>query len=86
MDVLQTEGIRLAFLGIKADRNPLHGADIVNGALLVKVCQRDVPGFLIEIDRRDRCRNLLDQRQMFFLLLFIGPVEQFLKCTAPEPS
>ena len=46
MDVLQAEGIRLAFLCIKADRNSLHGTDIVDGALLVEVGECYMPCLL----------------------------------------
>ena len=36
--------------------------------------------FFVDLDRRDRSRDLLDQCQPFLAILFVRAVDQFLKC------
>ena len=68
MDVCQGKGIRSAFLGIKAHRQALYRADIVNSAFLVKIGQGDMAFILIDSDRGDRRGDFLDESQSVFLV------------------
>lgn len=78
MDILQGKGIRRTFLGVEAHRYPLDDADIVHGALLVKVGEGDMAVLLIDLDRRDGRGDFLDQGQILFQIIFICPVDQLL--------
>ena len=66
VNVLQGKGILGTFLCIETDRNALYNSDIVYRTFLVKICQRDVPVLLVDFDRRNRGRDLLDQCQITF--------------------
>lgn len=65
MDILQGKGFDRTFLCIKADRDALNGSDVIHRTLLIKISQRDVTGRFVDRYGRDRCRDLLDQRQLF---------------------
>ena len=65
----------MAFLGIKADRNALNHSDIIDGAALVKISQRNVTCCFINLNRFDGCGDLLDQCQMFFPVFLIGKID-----------
>ena len=86
MDILKTECIHSTFFGIKTDRDPLNGTNIVNGTFLIKISQCDMPACLINIDRCDRRWNLLDQSQSLFQIFFVSSVDQFLKSGSPKTS
>ena len=49
MDVLQWKCICRAFFRIKADRDALNRADVINGTLLVEIRQRDMAAGLIGV-------------------------------------
>ena len=70
MNVTHCKCISGTFLCIEADRNALYNSDIVYRTFLVKICQRDVPVLLVDFDRRNRGRDLLDQCQIAFLIFF----------------
>ena len=57
------KSVRIAFLRIKTNRNPLHGTNIINRTLLIKIGKCNMTGFLINIDWCNRSRDFLDQRQ-----------------------
>ena len=78
MDILKWKCISITFFCIKADRNALHGSDIVYRTSLVKISQCDMSGLLVNIDRCDRSRHFLDQCQSVFQIFFIGAVNKFL--------
>ena len=80
VNVLQGKGILGTFLCIEADRNALYNSDIVYRTFLVKICQRDMPVLLVDFDRRNRGRDLLDQCQITFQIFFIRAVDQILQC------
>jgi hypothetical protein len=63
MDILQREGVGIAFLGIKAYRNPLDNAYVVYRRLLIKVSQGDLMLVMIDINGRNGRRDLLHQSQ-----------------------
>ena len=63
MNILKREGVNRTFLGVKADGNPLHRADVVHRALLVEIGERDMMAVLVDIDRGNGRGHLLDQRQ-----------------------
>lgn len=86
MHVLQAESVSLRLLRVETDGNPLHGPYIIDRTFLVKICKRDVSRFLIDVDRRDRRRNLLDQGKFFFSVLFICPVDKILQGASPKAS
>ena len=48
---------------------------IINRTFLVKICQCDMPALLVDLDRGDRRRNLLYQRQSPLPVSFICPVD-----------
>ena len=77
MDIGKRKGVCMTFFGIKTDRNPLYGTDIVYRTLLVKIGKGNVSGCLVDIDRCDRCRYFLDQGKSVFGIFFIGPVDKF---------
>ena len=53
MDVCQGKGIGVALFGIEADRETLHCSDIVHGAFFLKISQRNVAVFFIDLDGGD---------------------------------
>ena len=86
MDICQRKGVRTAFLGIKADRDSLYCSDIIYGTALFKICQGDVPVFLVHADRGNGSGDFLDQCQSLFPVLFICPVYQLLQSGAAQAS
>ena len=84
MDVLKRESLLSAFLGVKTDRDPLYHAYIVNGTLLVKVGERDMPALAIDLHRRDRRRDFLDERQLLVFVFFICAVDLILEERASQ--
>ena len=54
MDVLQWKCICRAFFRIKADRDALNRADVIDGTLLVEIRQRDMAAGFINRDGCDR--------------------------------
>ena len=79
VDILEWERTHRAFLRVKADRNPLNRTDIVDRTFHVEVRQRDMTALFVDLDRRDRGRDLLDQSQLLFPVAVIGPVEQIFQ-------
>lgn len=71
VDICKWKCADSALFCIETDRNSLNGSDIVDRTLLVKVCECDVTRGFIDVDRRDRRRNLLNQRQMLFTVKII---------------
>ena len=53
MDILKRKRIGSAFLGIEADRDSLYRSDIIHGTYLIEISQRDMPAFLIDLNRCD---------------------------------
>lgn len=80
MNVCKGKGLYTAFFCIEADRNSLYCSDIIYCTFLFKICQRNMTAIFIHFHRGDRRRNFLDQGQSLFPVLFIGTVNQFLKC------
>ena len=64
VDILEWERTHRAFLRVKADRNPLNRTDIVDRTFHVEVRQRDMTASFVDLDRRDRVGDLLDQSQL----------------------
>ena len=64
--ILYRQAFGGGFLRVKADGNPLHGADIIDRALLVKISLRDVLGLAVKRERNNRRRNFLNNRELFF--------------------
>lgn len=60
MDIVQRECISEGFLRVKTDRYSLNDANVVDGTLLVKICQCDMPGLFVYRERLDRCWDFLD--------------------------
>ena len=79
MNIGKWKGIRITFFCVETDRYSLYGADIVHRALLVKIRQRDMSGLFVDIDRRDRCGNLLNQRKTVLLINLIGTVDKLFQ-------
>ena len=65
VDILQRKRLLSALLGVKTYRDSLDHTYIVYGALLLKVRQGDMTGFLVHPYRCDRGRYFLDQSQLF---------------------
>ena len=86
MDILEREGIRFAFFGVKTYRDALDGSDIVHRTDLVKIGQCDVAVFLIDLYRRDGGRDLLDQGKPQFRLALVRVVYEFFQGGSPESS
>ena len=87
VDVLKWERPHRAFLRVKADRNPLNRADIVDRTFHIEVRQRDMAALFVDLDGRDRGRDLLDQCQLLFPVAVIGPVDQiFQRGTTKAPG
>ena len=84
--ILKREGVRRALFGIEADRNPLHGADIIDGTSLVEIRQGNVPVFFVDPDRSDRRWNLLNQSKAFVAVLFICVIDIVLQGRTPQSS
>ena len=61
MDVLQRKCPDGAFLRIKADRDTLYDANVIDCTFHIKVCQRDMAAGLVDLDGGDGGRDLLDQ-------------------------
>ena len=78
MDILQRKSVSVTFLCIKTDRNTLNSANVVDGTLLLKVRQRDVTGFFINIDGCNWSRDFLNQSKSMFQIFFVGSVDEFL--------
>lgn len=79
------EGLRAAFLCVKAHRNPLHGSYVIHRTSLLKIRQRNVPVFLIHAHRSDGSGNLLDQSQPLFPVLLVCPVYEFFQGGTRSP-
>ena len=71
MDIVQRESVLPAFLCIKGKRYALDYADIIHGAFLVEICQRDMPGFLVNGNRRDGRGDFLDQGQVLHCVTMV---------------
>ena len=69
MDILQRESLLGAFLSIETYRDPLYGADIINGALLIEIGERDMAGLLVKLNQGGGRRYLLDQRHSVLCLI-----------------
>ena len=86
MDVRQGKCVCRAFLCVEADRDALHHAQVVDRALLVKIGQSDMARLFLNVDGRDRRRNLLNQGKPLFPIVFNCLVDQLLQRRTPEPS
>ena len=76
MNIMEWKTIRRTLLGIEADRYALNDTDIIHGTLFIKVSQGDMPGLLINVDRCDRCRYLLNQGQMIFQIDLVSSIDK----------
>ena len=63
VNILECKRIHGTFFGVKTYRNALYGADIIDGTFLLKISERDVSALLIDSNRRDWSRNLLNERK-----------------------
>ena len=87
VDILEWKRTHRTFLRVKAYRNPLNRADIVDRTFHIEVRQRDMAALFIDLDGRDRGRDLLDQGQLLFPVTVIGPVDQiFQRGTTKAPG
>ncbi len=84
VDVVEGEGVRLAFLGIETDGDPLYGPDVIHRALLAEISQGDMAAGLVNLDWSDWRGNLLDQGQPVFPVTLIGMVNQILQAGAAQ--
>ena len=75
MNILQRKGIKSTFLGIKTNGYSLHSTNIVHGGFLIKISQRNMPGFFIDLDGSNRSRDLLDECKLLIPVKFIGVVD-----------
>ena len=78
MDVLERKRVHCTFLGIETDGNSLYTSYIIDRTFLIEIGKCDMPGFLIDLHWRDRCRDLLDQGKPVLSVLFICTVDEFL--------
>ena len=65
MNILQRKGIKSTFLGTY----------IIHGGFLVKISQRNMPGFFVDFDGSNRSRDLLDECKLLIPVKFIGVVD-----------
>ena len=86
MDILQAEGRIRAFLGVKAERDPLDDSYIVHCTLLIKIGKCDMPGLLVDLYGSDRCGDLLDERKALLSVFFVCAVDQFFKQRTAQSS
>ena len=84
--LLQGEQVDRTLLGVKTDRDPLDGTYVVHRTLLVKIGKGDMPGLLVDRDRRDRRRHFLDQRQSVLPVLLVCHIDHFFQKGASEAS
>ena len=84
MNVLQRKGRGFYLLCVKANRISLYNTDVVNGTFLFKIRKCNVPALLIQLNRRDRRRNFLNQTQILFFIGFVRPIDFFFQKGAPE--
>lgn len=75
MNILQRKGIKSTFLGIKTNGDSLHSTNIVHGGFLIKISQRNMPGFFVDFDGSNRSRDLLDECKLLIPVKFIGVVD-----------
>lgn len=75
MNILQCKGIKSTFLGIKTNGDSLHSTNIVHGGFLIKISQRNMPGFFVDFDGSNRSRDLLDECKLLISVKFIGVVD-----------
>ena len=86
MNVLKRKGVAVTLLGSEADRDALNCPDVIHRTFLIEICQRNMAALLINFDRRNRRRTLLNQREPLLSVFFIGPVDQILqRGTAEAP-
>ena len=83
VDVRKGKGIHGTLLGVEADRYALHCADIVHGALLLKIGQPYGPAVAVEFHGGYRCGYLLNESQVTFQIFFICAVNEVLQGRAP---
>ena len=86
VDILQAEGRPSAFLGVKADGDPLDDTDIIHGAFLIKISECDMSCLAVDLHRRDRRGDLLDQRKPGLPVFLIGAVDQVLQQGTAQSS
>ena len=60
VDVLNREGVALTFFGIKADRDSLHGTDIIHSGTLLKIGQGNLVFGMVNLDWFNRGRDFLN--------------------------
>ena len=86
MDILKGKRIRGTLFCIKADRDPLDCPNVIYRTFLFKIGQSDMAVFLVDPDGGDWRRDFLDQRQPFFPVLLICPVDQVLQDRTSQAS
>ena len=86
VNILECKRIHGTFFGVKTYRNALYGADIIDGTFLFKISERDVSALLIDSNRRDWSRNLLNERKSVLQIFFIGAVYQIFQSGTAQPS
>ena len=86
VNVLQRKRIGMALFCIKADRNSLHGTDIIHGAFLLKISKRNMVRLFVNGYGRNRCRYFLNKRKAVFQIFFIGTVYVFFQGRAAQSA
>ena len=86
MNILKRKCIFRTLFRVEADRNPLHSPDIIDGALLIEVGERYMPCLLVDLDRRDRRRYLLNDRQLLLPQALDRIIDQIFQSRASETS
>ena len=86
VDVLERKGFDGTFLCVEADRDSLHGPDIVDRTFLVEVRQRDMAAGFIDADRGDRGWDFLDQGQLLLAINLIAVNDHVLQCGAAQTT
>ena len=86
MDILKWKCISITFFCIKADRNALHGTDIIYGTDLIKIGKGNMPMLFINPYRSDGGWNLLDQCKPHFTVAGIGMIDKFFQSRTTKSS
>ena len=68
VNILKRKCICGTLFCVKTNGNSLNSSDIIHGADLVKIGKCDMTPFLVNPNRSDRGRHLLDQRQSHFFI------------------
>ena len=84
--ILYRQTFAPGFFCVKANWQPLSRTDVVNCALLLKICEADSPGFVIKLNRGYRRGYFLYNSQPFAAVALVCKINQLFKVAAAKPA